>query len=83
MVMNFEWNDITIDLKINSGLLGMQDIKSAHMLYPEQPVVMIDQIIYKSTIPGKNFRLYLLNTKKMIKAKVGFIVFRVIYFKFV
>ena len=66
IVMNFSWKDKIIDLKINPAKLEMKTINSAKMIYPEKTVNFVSgTVIEKTTIPGKNFRLYILeNTNK-------------------
>jgi len=63
IVMNFNWKDKIIDLKIDSAKLGMTAIDSARMLYPEEKVDFASGTIKRATIPAKNFRLYLLTNK--------------------
>jgi len=62
IVMNFNWKDKLIDLRIDSAKLGMTAIDSARMLYPEGKVDFASGTVKRATIPAKNFRLYLLKS---------------------
>jgi glycosyl hydrolase family 123/concanavalin A-like lectin/glucanase superfamily protein len=65
IVMNFSWKDKVMDFNIDLSKLGMTRVDSVQMLYPEKKVNFASGTILRTTIPGKNFRLYILkNTNK-------------------